>query len=122
MTSVKQKLLTLVDDTSLDDMHASRLVDLLADKIQRLEAEIKEADGRRGQLAQELHDERERFRRERQEMRANPTYWMAGAYGFDAGDQKYIVEIRAGRVSMLRKSDGYMEAVQAVPIGQVYGK
>lgn len=122
MTSVKQKLLELVEDTNLDDMQTSRLVDLLADKIKKLEAELKHEEGRNAQLAQNLHDERERLQRERQDMRRDPTYWVAGAYGFDSGKDKYIVEIKNGLVTLLRKSDGYMHHVNAVPMESVYGK
>ncbi len=92
MSDLKAKLVKALGDTSLDDVETERLVDILADKVRRLESDIERLHGENAAERQRLHDEHQRLERALSELRRNPLFGAHGFYRFD-GLQKGSVII-----------------------------
>jgi hypothetical protein len=80
--SVKQKLLEAVGQIDIRDIGEEALIDILVNKIEALEKNIKELHSENGAEKQRLIDATERMHCEIKEMNSNPMYGASGRYYF----------------------------------------
>ena len=99
MADIKTKLLTALDGTSFDAVETELLVDILADKVRRLEAEIARIVGVNAREKQGLIDAQEAIRRDMQRLRSDPLFGAHGYYRFDRSvDEHIIIECAGGEI------------------------
>jgi len=116
--TIKDTLLQILSDTTIDEQSTERLLDLLADKLAKQQEEIKRLRAENSAEYQRLQDEREIVRRELHELRTNPLKtWIASTmdFFFRDRDTKFIVHINFGSVELIKKQGETHFPLQRIP-------
>jgi|SRR5215472_8259269 len=116
--SIRNKLLQLLSDTSIDELPTERLLDLLSDKLSRQQEEIKRLLVENSAECQRLQDEREMVHRELNEFHRSPTRaWIASTmdFSFTDEDANFIVRINFGNVELIKIQEGINCRLQPIP-------
>lgn len=124
LRTTKDKLLEIIGDFAVDDLGIDRLLDVLADKLQRQGRDIEQLLHKNDGEWAHIRQERETLQREYQELRRNPATIITGPYFFYSpqSNEKFMIQINRGRVETFQKKKNNRHLLQEISLAEYEAK